>query len=175
MLCRIISEDSDLTVPKDVNMDVNADDTVNIRDAIRILQLLSSGRITISEASAQKGDTVTVAVSINGYYPSAGGVVYIEYDPLLMPTAIRWNEDLADFCVYSTVDGYPSYFSWTTKDGKNQTIPDGTILAYIDFEVSEYVTSGSILEITPYASVLTNENGQEIDLTLVSGYITVTT
>lgn len=173
LLCRIVSEDGTLVAPTDVNLDVNTDGIVNIQDAIRILQLLCPNSITVSKTSAQSGDTVTVEVKLHGYHPSAGGVIYIEYDPLLTPTAIRWNEELDGFHVQSAADCYPAYFCWTTKDGKNQTIPNGTVLAYIDFEVSEYATDGKTLEITPCSSALSDENGREITLSTGSGFIAV--
>ncbi len=126
-----------------------------------------------SKTSAQKGDTVTVEITFYGYHPSAAGAVYLAYDPLLTPTAIRWNEDLEGYHVQSETEGYPAYFSWTTKSGKNQMIPNGTVLAYVDFEVSEFITSNSVLKITPQSSMLSDENGNEIKLNAGAGFIAV--
>ena len=173
MVCRIIAEDADVTVPGNANLDINGDGQINLQDAIRVLQLLRPNNITVSKTSAQKGDTVTVAITFYGYHTSAAGAVYLAYDPLLTPTAIRWNEDLEGYHVQSETEGYPAYFTWTTKSGKNQMIPNGTVLAYIDFKVSEYITTNSVLNITPQSSMLSDENGNEIKLNAGAGFIAV--
>ena len=66
MICRIIAEDADVTVPENANLDINGDGKINLQDAIRVLQLLRPNNITVSKTSAQKGDTVTVEITFYG-------------------------------------------------------------------------------------------------------------
>ena len=96
---------------------------------------------------------------------TAGGQVYINYDSLLNPVNVTAG-NAYDMNFAWCNDSYPLFISWTSKDCKDQVAANGSVLAYLEFEVDANAQPKSFLNV----SVASSAGGQSTRFCDETGY-----
>ena len=173
LLSRLASEDDSVSVDADTLLDLNSDGVLNIQDVIQVLHGCRSTSLTLSNIAGTAGDTISIPVQIYNDRGTAGGQLKVAYDPMLTPKTIRGGS-LKEIALDTDVNGYPVYVAWITLDGRNQTAADGAVIAYLDFEISEYAGYGSALNVNVTEAELSDENGIITEPAVKNAYVFVT-
>ena len=73
---------------------------------------------------------------------------------------------------YADCEAYPITITWTAKDGKDQIAKNGSVLAYLEFEVDPNIKSSEYLEINimPQAGSYTTSFSDSSGFTYTAGY-----
>lgn len=177
LLTRLVAEDNTVTYPKKGNPDVNGDGVLTMEDVVEVLNSLRPFCITIGKTSAKPGAKVSVPIQIYGDKGTAGGQVYISYDSKLTPVSVKAG-DAYTTTLHSEADGYPIYIGWNSQNGLEQTAQDGSVLAYLEFEVDPNIKQTEYLEISVMQSGTNSTRFSDSDGFLYqanyrSGYITI--
>ena len=178
LLMKFVSEDSSVTLNSNVNPDIDSDGIVNVNDVIIVLNALKPFCINVGKEMCQAGDKVTIPIKVYNDKGTAGGQLYIDYDPRLIPVSIKAG-DAYDMTFVSDYNSYPLYIGWTNKDGLNQTAKDGSVIAYIEFKVDNNMRDPEYLYINIAEKIGTNvtriidDHNYQHYVTFGTGYITV--
>ncbi|MEE3404806.1 MAG: cohesin domain-containing protein, partial [Acutalibacteraceae bacterium] len=166
-------------LPRTSEPDVNADGIVTIQDVIAVLNALQPFSIQVGKTAAKPGTKVTVPIRIYSDKGTAGGQVYVSYNTKLTPISVK-SGDAYTMNFTSDSNGYPITISWTTTNGKNQIAPNGSILAYLEFETDSNIKTTEYLDIeivnqagTGYLTSFEDSSGFSYTASYKSGYITV--
>lgn len=178
-LTRFVSEDETVVLPQNCDPDVNGDGIVSIADVTAVLNALQPFSVKIGKATAKPGAKVTLPVQLYADKGTAGGQIYLHYDTkLLTPVSVKSGDAYAmNFTAEENC--YPLTIAWTSKTGRDQIAKNGSILAYLEFEVDPNIDSIEYLEIGvsskdgPYVTNFVDSDGHSYSASYIPGYITV--
>ncbi|MCR4761622.1 MAG: hypothetical protein K5705_15360, partial [Oscillospiraceae bacterium] len=178
LLTRFVSEDEGAVLPRNSEPDVDADGLVTIEDVMCVLHALKPFSIQIGKATAKPGEKVTVPIKIYADKGTAAGQLYVGCDSRLTPVSVK-SGDAYTMNFYADCEAYPITITWTAKGGKDQIAKNGSVLAYLEFEVDPNIKSSEYLEINimpqagSYTTSFADSSGFTYTASYRSGYITV--
>ena len=171
LLTRFVSEDEGIVLPQSSEPDVNADGLVTIEDVMSVLHALQPFSIQIGKATAKPGEKVTVPIKIYADKGTAAGQIYVGCDSRLIPVSVK-SGDAYTMNFYADCEAYPITITWTANGSKDQIAKNGSVIAYLEFEVDPNIKSSEYLEINimPQAGSYTTSFSDSSGITYTAGY-----